>query len=125
MIRTGLWLAAFVIVIISASVRADGTRQLAIASQQTILEKDDVQLHFPFLHEAKNGTWYMTYREGRHVSKQETVYCITSSDQGKSWKPWTGLKPEPLLRLCYLEAKMMIRVVQQLLVFLLPPADLR
>lgn len=97
--QSRLWLAPFVIVIISASVRAEDTRQLTISSQQTILEKDDVQLHFPFLHEAKNGTWYMTYREGRHVSKQETVYCITSSDRGKSWKPWTGLTPEPLLRL--------------------------
>ncbi len=97
--RPRLLLMAFVMVTSVESVSAGEPRQLSIVSRQVILAKDDVQLHFPFLHEAQDGTWYMTYREGRHGSKQETVYCIMSSDQGKSWKPWPGLQPEPKLRL--------------------------
>ena len=87
------------ILLVGASVRADESPRLEIVSQRTILAKDDVQLHFPFLHEAKNGTWYMTYREGRHGSNRERVYCVTSADRGKSWQPWTGLQAEPELRL--------------------------
>ena len=97
--RPGLLLTAIVIAAAVTNVSAGEPRQLSIVSRQTILAKDDVQLHFPFLHEAQDGIWYMTYREGRHGSKQETVYCIMSSDGGKSWKPWPGLQPEPKLRL--------------------------
>lgn len=92
-------LLAFVLAASVDGIRADEPRQLSIVSRDVILAKADVQLHFPFLHEAKDGTWYMTYREGRHTSKQETVCCIMSSDQGQSWKPWPGLQPEPKLRL--------------------------
>jgi len=108
--RSGLLLTAFVITTAVTNVSADEPRQLSIVSQLTILAKDDVQLHFPFLHEAKNGTWYMTYREGRHGSDQERVYCIMSSDRGKSWQPWPGLKTEPKLRLfrCRLSDGMLI-----------------
>ena len=103
--QSTLLLIPFLFVIVSVSVRADDTRRLSIASRQTILEKHDVQLHFPFLHEAKNGAWYMTYREGRHTSKGETVYCIMSSDHGKSWKTWSGLKAEPQLRFFRLQLR--------------------
>ena len=80
--RTGPWLLG--VLLIAASVRANDSRQLKVWTQRTILAKADVQLHFPFLHEANNGIWYMTYREGRHGSNQEQVYCVTSADRGKN-----------------------------------------
>ena len=49
-------LTSFVIAVVVIAVRADDSRQLSIVSRQTILEKDDVQLHFPFLHEAQDET---------------------------------------------------------------------
>ena len=61
-------------------------------------EISDEQLHFPYLYESENGTWYMTYREGPHMEEffgpGNRVQCIQSRDQGKTWLPWMGLTPE-------------------------------
>ena len=62
----------------------------------------DEQLHFPFLYEAANGNWYMTYREGPHLESRfgpgNRVQCIQSRDRGRTWLPWMGMLVEPLLR---------------------------
>ena len=81
--QTMLSLILLVITFAATNTCADEPRQLSIISQQTILAKDDAQLHFPFLHEAEDGAWYMTYREGRHGFKEETVHCIMSTDRGE------------------------------------------
>ena len=97
--RSGLLVTAFVMAAAGTDVPANDSRLLSIVSRQVVLAKDDVQLHFPFLHEAQDGTWCMTYREGPHGSKQETVCCIMSPNRGMSWQPWPRLQPEPKLRL--------------------------
>ncbi len=59
----------------------------------------DEQLHFPYLYESNNGTWYMTYREGPHLEDKfgpgNRVQCVQSRDKGASWLPWMGLLAEP------------------------------
>ena len=61
----------------------------------------DEQLHFPWLYESPNGTWYMTYREGPHIEERfgpgNRVQCIQSLDKGASWLPWMGLTAEPFM----------------------------
>jgi len=60
----------------------------------------DEQLHFPYLYESANGTWYMTYREGPHLEEKfgpgNRTQCVQSRDRGKTWLPWMGMKPELL-----------------------------
>ena len=62
----------------------------------------DEQLHFPYLYESGNGSWYMTYREGPHFESTfgpgNRVQCIQSRDRGRTWLPWMGLEVEPFLR---------------------------
>lgn len=61
----------------------------------------DEQLHFPWLYESPNGTWYMTYREGPHLARfgpGNRVQCVQSRDEGATWFPWMGLEAEPLMR---------------------------
>ena len=76
------------------------TGQLSVAKREVIMENKEEQLHFPFLHEAADGMWYMTYREGPHGAPGgDRVQCRQSNDRGVTWQPWPGLTAEPLLRL--------------------------
>lgn len=75
------------------------TGQLSVTKREVILENTEEQLHFPFLHEAADGMWYMTYRRGAHAPGKEQVQCRQSEDRGATWKPWPGLTTEPQLRL--------------------------
>jgi len=70
------------------------------------------QVHFPFLYEAPDGVWYMTHREGPHgwgkgkmgvgwkdearvnLFTDDRVQTVYSTDFGKSWHPWAGLKAD-------------------------------
>ena len=80
--------------------------RLQVESRQHILSNDERtysphnQLHFPFLYEAADGTWYMTYREGPHSAApaSDRVQTVMSSDGGKTWLSWPGLEAEPQLR---------------------------
>ena len=73
---------------------------MRVIDKRTILERPGTQVHFPFLVESGNGTWYMTYREGPHgYPGGDRVQCVMSTDEGLSWQPWTGLDPAPCLRL--------------------------
>ena len=62
----------------------------------------DEQLHFPYLYESANGTWYLTYREGPHLEDKfgpgNRPQCVQSWDRGKTWLPWMGMRPELLFQ---------------------------
>jgi len=76
--------------------------KLTVIDRQTILSSDEEQLHFPFLHEAADGVWHMTYREGPHgVPGGDRVQCVRSEDRGATWQTHPSLKPSPSLRLFY------------------------
>ena len=80
---------------------AEDARQpsIQIVSREVIFSHTSEQLHFPFLHEAADGNWYMTYREGPHGPPDgDRVQCVMSKDRGKTWVDWPDLKAEPLLR---------------------------
>ena len=87
---------------------------LMIESRQAIYSVDDQtppphnELHFPYLYEAADGTWYMTHREGPHYRAakmfgvawhdpkanyltDDRVQTVMSTDRGKTWRPWPGL----------------------------------
>ena len=64
---------------------------LQIEQRDVILSSASVQIHFPFLYEATNGVWYMTYRTGPHGQPSETAWARMSADQGGSWSNWPGL----------------------------------
>jgi hypothetical protein len=80
-------------------------RNLKISKREVILTHTTEQLHFPFLYEAKDGTWYMTYREGPHGPPGgDRVHCTLSHDRGATWKPYPGLRAGTMnLRLFYRE----------------------
>ena len=73
---------------------------MRVIERRTILERTGTQVHFPFLVESGTGRWFMTYREGPHgYPGGDRVECVMSTDAGGSWQPWSGLEPDPRLRL--------------------------
>ena len=77
----------------------------SVLHSDCVLEHPVEQLHFPFLYESKDGTWYMTYREGPHgLTGGDRIHCSLSRDQGVSWEAYPGLcSDSPSLRLFYRE----------------------
>ena len=90
------------------SVDTPNNATIAALSTDILLSNDgryglsDEQLHFPWLYESPNGTWYMTYREGPHLEATfgpgNRVQCVQSRDRGATWFPWMGLEAEPFMR---------------------------
>ena len=67
--------------------------ELRVTRRDMILEHVTEQLHFPFLYESGDGTWYMTYREGPHGSHGgDSVHCALSRDKGLTWERYPGLR---------------------------------
>ena len=86
----------------NASESSAGVR-LTVLRRDVILEHATEQLHFPFLYESRDGTWYMTYREGPHGPfGGDRVQCALSHDRGRTWEPYPGLRAGTFsLRLFY------------------------
>ena len=64
---------------------ASSSGQPVVLRRDVILAHPTEQLHFPFLCEAKDGTWYTTYREGPHGPLGgDRVQCALSRDRGKT-----------------------------------------
>ena len=99
--------------VLAADDRHDGSR-FVLESQRSIYSVDDQtppphnQVHFPYLHEAEDGTWYMAHHEGPHhggtrvfgltwddeLAKYLTddrPQTVMSNDQGATWRPWPGM----------------------------------
>jgi hypothetical protein len=101
----------------SAAFAGPGDSGLTVESRRPIFSNDGRtypphnELHFPFLHEAPDGTWYMTHREGPHgggirtfgidwddpranLTADDRVQTVMSTDRGRTWLPWPGLKAD-------------------------------
>ena len=76
---------------------------LRVTRRDVIFQHVTEQLHFPFLYESGDGTWYMTYREGPHGPfGGDRVHCALSRDRGLTWEAYPGLRAGTMkLRLFY------------------------
>ena len=98
---------------LSTKVFAAGPR-VVLERQQAIYSVDDQtppphnEVHFPYLHESGDGTWYMAHHEGPHHAgtkvfgltwedelarflTDDRPQTVMSTDQGQTWRPWPGM----------------------------------
>ena len=88
--------------------------RFVIESERSIYSVDDQtsaphnQVHFPYLYEAEDGTWFMCHHEGPHYAGMKVFglswddenakyltddrpQTVMSLDRGVTWRPWPGM----------------------------------